>query len=564
MGDSFQRLQILVQWATLSRATSMEGEGRGHYLCVIVPLLSHALNQMKQQKVGAPSGVAPQPGVARGRRQGQDHAPGQKKLPQGKDSGAEGKPRSGSGAQGQLLLDSMAAAASATADSVTAAGDANNTGRSSSNAQDPHAMEVKLIVDRKSLWLDPLEGLVLELTDRLCGSLGSDIRARLGRQSLVRHACLVTETLLAMREPGAAKAIADAFLGHLPLLRKHERDHLIDITRGAACDSSTTFPISATPNPAVVALGGSAEGGVAAAAGAAVDATPPDVAAGGHRAPSMPPPPWRPPEEGELGFETLVSGGREGRSRGDGGGGARSARRYSLPDGFNRRSRAQALVEMESAEGVTEQDGICAVVQALARAPASDALWNLLHRVMRRRGDDVGEHGGKAEAFIARHRERVPALLLRGHDNATWFRPRQALRLYAHAHTLRPADPLPLLCLAAQVVRVMFMTEAGLEDRQGCMVYAMGCLNEYAAARRKQQAEAGAGLGAGLLEGGDDGGGGYRGRNVSSGRRIPEAAVEQECCYNVGRGFHQIGVTHMAIEYYRRALRIEDERGSEL
>ena len=41
------------------------------------------------------------------------------------------------------------------------------------------------------------------------------------------------------------------------------------------------------------------------------------------------------------------------------------------------------------------------------------------------------------------------------------------------------------------------------------------------------------------------------------GRRLVEALLEQEACYNLGRAMHHLGLAHLAVPWYDRALALE-------
>lgn len=220
--------------------------------------------------------------------------------------------------------------------------------------------------------------------------------------------------------------------------------------------------------------------------------------------------------------------------------------------GGARRSRAKGLVE--AAEEGNEGDPICTIVCALSRTPGNDAVWNLLQRVATEQGVDAGDggfHGEKVEALIARHRDWPQGLLYRGHDASLWNRSKHALRLYSQAFALRPEESLPILCLGTQIARMMTVMETMVERDGICDMQALACVHRYAELRRRRGSQ--------VCDAEDPGG-----PSTPSVPPIPEAVLEQETLYNLGRVYHQLGFEDFATEFYRRALRLEDERGREL
>ncbi|CAN0521980.1 unnamed protein product, partial [Scytosiphon promiscuus] len=69
-------------------------------------------------------------------------------------------------------------------------------------------------------------------------------------------------------------------------------------------------------------------------------------------------------------------------------------------------------------------------------------------------------------------------------------RPKQALKLYSQAHTARPDEALPILCLATHTIRMVTVMETMVDHDGVCILQALACLHRYAE-WRKDQAVAG-------------------------------------------------------------------------
>lgn len=106
-----------------------------------------------------------------------------------------------------------------------------------------------------------------------------------------------------------------------------------------------------------------------------------------------------------------------------------------------------------------------------------------------------------------------------------------ALRAYSRA----PSDPL--VCLAAACCCLARMTNRQVDNRHHLLVQAMGFLTLYRKLR-----------GASALTGAH--------AEVAKQGRVSRASLEAS--YNVGRGFHAVGLLHMAVPQYEAVLRGHD------
>lgn len=508
----FQRLQLLMQWATLSL---MEGS-TADFACVAVPLVSVALGQLVQRQdfemqkppstlTAARSREAAREGRAGTSRSGVEAGSKQgKQASEGGDPGGETRDQ-GSRARRQTL---------------------------SWKPTSP----VRPILGKLG-WQVGLRGEVFALTQRLLGT--TDVIAQVGRRAIFWHMVEVVRSLLRLGNSAEAKKLVDVASRPNGLLRGQEKEDL--------------RAVIANPDTAVLVTmpGGSPIHGPASREGLRLGPTnpadppaePQTDDASATMTPSSEqfyPAPWRCVEEkDDDGLPRRA--GRPWRPT-----------NRPLHGAGPRRSRSRALMELD--ERKDDGDAICAIVRALSRKPGNDATWNLLQRVLTERGveqADGGFHGEQVDALVSRHRERPHGLLYRGHDAAVWNRAKHALRLYGHAHAARPEEPLPVLCLAMHICRMVTVMDTLVDDDGACILQALACLHRYAELRKAE----------GQRPPAEDEDSTSASTTLST---IPEAVLEQEILYNLGRGYHQVGLSELAMEYYNRALMVEDERGDEL
>ena len=100
------------------------------------------------------------------------------------------------------------------------------------------------------------------------------------------------------------------------------------------------------------------------------------------------------------------------------------------------------------------------------------------------------------------------------------------LQKYLDAFRAAPGEPLISLCVAVVLLRGAFNRK--LYDRHGSVLKAFAFLFEYATLRATESPSAGVGA----------------------------LAREQEVSYNLGRGFQYLGLRHMAVPWYERALEL--------
>lgn len=497
----FQRVQLLMQWATLSRMEKQSAD----FACVALPLVTVALGQVVQrqefemQKALSPTNV-------RGASGGGGVRPGK---PTETDSENPEQNPGGAGEGGAAVNDK-------------------------DSREKPRAVvwkpgPVRRIVGKLD-WQAGLRGQLSALMLRLLQ--GTDVIAQVGRRAIFWHVVELVRCFIELGNPKeAAEVVAAAILpdGFLRGLEKEDlRSVVANPDKAILATMPGGSPIHGPATRENLLLGPTAK---------LVPESDRDTSALVPSSEKHYPPPWRCVEEKD-------DDGMSGRSRA-----WRPNGRSS--QGGSRRSRSRTLMEL--AERKNDGDAICALVRALSRTPGNNATWNLLQRVSTEHGvetADGGFHGEQVEALVARHRERVQGILYRAHDATTWNRPKQALKLYSQAHTARPDEALPILCLATHTIRMVTVMETMVDHDGVCILQALACLHRYAELR-KDQAVAG-GTGSIMADSG------------SETLEIPEAVLDQEVMYNLGRGYHHVGRPELAIEYYNRALRVEDERGHEL
>lgn len=506
----FQRLQLLMQWATLSL---MEGD-TADFACVAVPLVSVALGQLLQRQEfeiqKAPSTLT----AARSREAARESSAGTARPGVEADS-KQGKQASEGGGPGEKR-------------------DQASRSRRQALTWKPTSPVRPLL--GKLDWQVGLRGEVFALTQRLLGT--TDVIAQVGRRAIFWHMVEVVRSLLRLGNSAEGKQLVDAASRPNGLLRGQEKEDL-----QAVLANPDTAVLSTMPGGSPM-HGPASREGLRLGLGPTNPTDPPPVEPQGEDAPAVTataiapsseqfyPPPWRCVEEKDD----------DGLPRRAG----RPWRPTSRPlHGTGpRRSRSRALMELD--ERKDDGDAICAIVRALSRKPGNDATWNLLQRVVTERGveqADGGFHGEQVDALVSRHRERPHGLLYRGHDAVVWNRAKHALRLYSHAHAARPEEPLPILCLAMHTCRMVTVMSTLVEDEGVCILQALACLHRYAELRKGEDSTS---------------------TSTTTVSTIPEAVLEQEVLYNLGRGYHQVGLSELAMEYYNRALLVEDERGDEL
>lgn len=505
----FQRLQLLMQWATLSRMN----ENTADFACVALPLVSVAIGQLAQHlEFERQQELA----VLSAKMQGSTGSSGV--------GGRNSKTGVGSEQEGQVAEDKV---------------EGKEKGPSDLTSQKKTQVAVwkpspapPLLGELK--WQVGFRGRVSSLTQLILDT--TDVITQVGRRAIFWFMVDVVRSLHVLGNSAGVTELVAAAIRSDGLLRGLEKEDLQAVMR--AKDGMATIRTMPGGSPL---HGPTSRGGLPSGS-----ANPPelttepveDTAAAIASFDQYYAPPWRCVEEKyDDGLPRRV--GRAWRPCG------------RTSSAGPRRSRSRALM------GLTDRsedgDAICALVQALSRTSGNNATWNLLQRVVTERGveaSDGGFHGEKVEALISRHREQPHGLLYRAHDAAIWNRSRQALKLYTQAHVLRPEEPLPILCLANQIIRMVTAMETMVENDRGCILQALACFYRYAELRKSDSLTSEVGA--------------TTSNNGSAAITIPKAALEQEIFYNLGRGYHQVGLSELATDYYRKALRVEDERGHEL
>lgn len=511
----FQRLQLLMQWATLS----LMEKNTADFACVAVPLVSVALGQLAQRQefeLQRPPPV-PAPRSREATQQGREGTA----TPGAEAASKQGKPVSDGSGEG--------------------AGSSDQASRAKEERLSWKPTSPVPTILGKLDWQVGLRGELSALTQRLLETM--DVVAQVGRRAIFWYMVEVIRSLLELGNSAEIKKLVEAASQSNVFLRRLEKQDL-----QAVVVNPDTAVLSTMPGGSPIHGPASREGvrlGLPNPVDTSVDSTSDGATAEiAHSSEHFYPAPWRCVEENDDdGLPRRA--GRPWRPT------SRSLHGSSGP----RRSRSRTLMELD--ERKDDGDAIYAIVRALSRRPGNDATWNLLQRVVTEREIEPADgsfHREQVDALVSRHRETPQGLLFRGHDSAVWNRAKHALKLYSHAHAARPEEPLPILCLAMHICRMVTVMEMLVDNDGACLLQALACLHRYAHLRkdhlRKNQT---------LVTREED----STSAN-SNGVTIPEIVLEQEIMYNLGRGYHQVGLSELAMEYYSRALRMEDEHGDEL
>ncbi|KAK9844168.1 hypothetical protein WJX81_006772 [Elliptochloris bilobata] len=170
------------------------------------------------------------------------------------------------------------------------------------------------------------------------------------------------------------------------------------------------------------------------------------------------------------------------------------------------------MVQAEAAMALGDASGALGHLKAIEpRWPASNAIWNLHTRAMAAQGVTARMPVKLLGQLRERHPTSVPVRMLLGHASAGTGTAACA-RQYMAAQRLAGAEPLPLLCLGVAQLTVALSKK--VPDRDRAVLTAFALLQEYSARRRNPQ----------------------------------------EAAYNLGRAAHQLGLLHLAVPFYERAL----------
>ncbi|PSC75147.1 general transcription factor 3C polypeptide 3 isoform X1 [Micractinium conductrix] len=145
------------------------------------------------------------------------------------------------------------------------------------------------------------------------------------------------------------------------------------------------------------------------------------------------------------------------------------------------------------------------------RWPRSPLVWNGFSRYLTETGG-VRAAQRMLQPLRSRHPACLPLMLLMGHCHLLNTQYSEALAEYFHAYRLSPQEPLVLLCIAAALLNRG--STKRVPDRHRAVLQAFAFLQEYSEAR----------------------------------------CNPQEAAYNLGRAAHQLGLLHLAVPYYERAL----------
>ncbi|KAK9830261.1 hypothetical protein WJX72_010654 [[Myrmecia] bisecta] len=170
------------------------------------------------------------------------------------------------------------------------------------------------------------------------------------------------------------------------------------------------------------------------------------------------------------------------------------------------------LVLAEAAFGQADYSGAFGHLRPVCtRWPHSLPVWNTYARVVSGMGG-VRQNIKFLMPLRQKHPTSVPLMLLVAHCHAVQGAYSTALGELFHAYRLAPREPLTLLCIGVAYIN-QAMSKKVL-DRDHAVLQAFAFLQEYAEYRLNPQ----------------------------------------EAAYNIGRAAHQLGLVHIAVPYYEKAL----------
>eukprot|EP00850_Spirogloea_muscicola_P009520 SM000053S17477 [mRNA] locus=s53:596285:603110:+ [translate_table: standard] len=185
--------------------------------------------------------------------------------------------------------------------------------------------------------------------------------------------------------------------------------------------------------------------------------------------------------------------------------------------GRKRRVQLKALqpsIKYETAEG---EGRLGALQHVLLQKPHGAAAWNLYHQAVssgssRGKVGKPEKHHKFVQHVLGRVPDCIPALVLLAHHYAALGHFQTALRYYLKAYRLQPSQPLLSLCIGVALVNLVGTVR--LLNRNQAVLQAFAFLYKYEQLTAKSQ----------------------------------------ESQYNLGRAYHQLGLVHLAVPYYERAL----------
>jgi len=153
-----------------------------------------------------------------------------------------------------------------------------------------------------------------------------------------------------------------------------------------------------------------------------------------------------------------------------------------------------------------------------SKKPNSPLVWNLFVKLVTVAGSFIS-HSKFIERLVVRHPTSVPLIMLEAHHRLLAESYFGALKNYFKAYRITPNEPIISLCIGSAYLGLAMSRK--MTNRHDIVLRAFTFLHKYHQ----------------LLDG------------------------NEEACYNLGRAFHQIGLTYLAIPHYEKVLQMNDEKG---
>ncbi|EDO31296.1 predicted protein [Nematostella vectensis] len=156
--------------------------------------------------------------------------------------------------------------------------------------------------------------------------------------------------------------------------------------------------------------------------------------------------------------------------------------------------------------------------QVVAENPQSFLLWNMLGRVVGHSQDS--RHHRYCLRMLIKYPDLLPLVVVNGHNSFTAGSFKFAIAEYIRAFRQCPSDPLISLCMGIQYIHLA--CQRFPHKRNSVVIQGFMFMYQYMCLRGKGQ----------------------------------------ESYYNIGRAFHQLGLNHFAVHYYKLALDSPYHNGS--
>ncbi|GAX74553.1 hypothetical protein CEUSTIGMA_g2003.t1 [Chlamydomonas eustigma] len=208
---------------------------------------------------------------------------------------------------------------------------------------------------------------------------------------------------------------------------------------------------------------------------------------------------------------------------------------------FPRSFRDRLVILLVDAMSSTGQYGpAMALLRGLCvRWPASVAAWSRYCRVSAKAGT-VRSWAVHVSTMRRRCPSSLPVMMMQGHVHSMYRMYTEALMEYFHAYRYWAQEPLLSLCIA--IAYLNLATTKKVPDRNRAVLNGFAFMQEYIALRAGERH---------VLK--SDSG---NAQQAIVDHDSMGSSRQQEAFYNMGRAAHQLGLSHVALQYYQKALEI--------